>query len=141
MKNIANGGDLVYEYQGQPSFLKSWALGVPATSQILMADSQKLSFSILRNVPFLISWSNKPPRRTNSAHVACSRAGMWAVWAEVVRRWGVSYIDKIYNFEIHMKNCSKYLSPSQIGWNFFKSGHPQVTQSAAAGVLTQWKRQ
>ena len=54
MKNIANGGDLVYEYQGQPSFLKSWALGVPATSQILMADSQKLSFSILRKVPFLI---------------------------------------------------------------------------------------
>ena len=29
-------------------------LGVPATSQILTGDSQNLSFSILRSVPFLI---------------------------------------------------------------------------------------
>ena len=121
MKNIANGGDLVYEYQGQPSFLKSWALGVPATSQILMADSQKLSFSILRKVPFLIFWSDKPPWRTNSAHVACSRAGTWAAWAEAMRRQGVPYI-----FEILRINCSKYLSASQIISNFFRSGHPYL---------------
>ena len=93
-------------------------------SRILTADSQKLSLSILRKVPFLIFWSDKPRRRTNSAHVAWSRSGTWAAWAEVVRRRGVSYIDKIYIFEILMKNCSKYSSPSQIGWIFFKSGHP-----------------
>ena len=29
-------------------------VGVPATSRILTGDSQKLSFSILRKVPFLI---------------------------------------------------------------------------------------
>ena len=31
-----------------------WLLGVPAMSRILTADSQKLSLSILRKVPFLI---------------------------------------------------------------------------------------
>ena len=56
---------------------------MPATSQILTGDFQKLSFSILRKVPFLIFWSDKLPRRTNSAHVACSRASTWAAWAEV----------------------------------------------------------
>ena len=30
------------------------AIGVPATSQILTGDSQKLSFSTLTKVPFLI---------------------------------------------------------------------------------------
>ena len=99
-------------------------VGVPATSRILTGDSQKLSFSILTKVPFLIFWSDKPPRRTNSAHAACSRAGTWAAWADVVRRRGVSCIDKIYIFEILMKSCSKYPSPSQIRWNFFQSGHP-----------------
>ena len=99
-------------------------LGVPATSRILTGDSQKLSFSILRKVPFLIFWSDKPPRRANSAHVACSRAGTWAAWAEVARRQGVSYVDKIYIFEILVENSSKDQSPSQIGWNFFQSGHP-----------------
>ena len=83
----------------------TYTLGVPATSRILTGDSQKLSFSILRKVPFLIFWSDKPPRRTNSAHAACSRAGTWAAWADVVRRQCVSCVDKIYIFEILMKNC------------------------------------
>ena len=47
-------------------------LGVPATSRILMGDCQKFSFSILRKVPFLIFWSDKPYWRTSSAHLACS---------------------------------------------------------------------
>ena len=72
---------------------KNVVVGVPATSQILTADCQKLSFSILRKVPFLIFRSDKAPWRTNSAQVACSRAGRWAAWAEVVRRRGVSYFD------------------------------------------------
>ena len=55
-----------------------------------------------------------PRRRTNSAHVAWSRAGTWATWAELVRRRGVSCVDKIYIFEIAMKNCSKYPSPVKI---------------------------
>ena len=101
-----------------------YTLGVPATSRILTGDSQKLSFSILRKVPFLIFCSDKPPRRTNSAHSACSRAGTWATWADVVRRRDVSCVDKIYIFETLMKNCSKYSSPRKIRWNFFKSGHP-----------------
>ena len=109
------------------SWFSAVLLGVPTTSRILTADSQKLSFSILRKVPFLIFWLDIPPRRTSSAHVACSRAGTWAEWADVVRRWGVSYVDKIHIFEILMKNCSKYVSASQIGWNFFKSGHPYCT--------------
>ena len=37
--------------------------------------------------------SDKPPQRANSAHVACSQAGTWAVWAEVARQRGVSYDD------------------------------------------------
>ena len=34
--------------------VKNVVLGVPATSWILMGDSQKLSFSTLTKVPFLI---------------------------------------------------------------------------------------
>ena len=75
-------------------------LGVPTTSRILTGDSHKLSFSTLTKIPFLIFWSDKPPRHANSARVACSRAGTWAAWAEVARRQGVSYIYKIYIFEI-----------------------------------------
>ena len=41
---------------------------------------------------------------TNSAHVACSRAGTWAAWAEVARWWGLSYDDRIYIFEIKHEN-------------------------------------
>ena len=94
-------------------------LGVPATSQILTGDSQKLSFSTLTKVPFLIFLVGKPPRRANFAHLACSWAGMWAAWAEVAHQLGVSYVDKIYIFEILTKNCLKYSSLSQIRWIFF----------------------
>ena len=79
-------------------------LGVLATSQILAGDSQKISFSILTKVPFLIFWSDKPLQRTYSAQVACSRADTWAAWAEVVHRRDVFYVDKIYIFEIFIKN-------------------------------------
>ena len=115
-----------YVKVGQQMLENRCTLGVPAMSRILTADSQKLSLSILRKVPFLIFWSDKPRRRTNSAHVAWSRSGTWAAWAEVVRRRGVSYIDKIYIFEVLIKNCSKYVSASQIGWNFLKVGTPNV---------------
>ena len=74
-------------------------LGVPAMSQILTGGSQKFKFST----------------RTSSAHVACCPADTWAGWAEVARLRGVSYDDRIYIFEILMKNCSKYSLPSQIG--------------------------
>ena len=86
-------------------------LGVQATSRILTSESQKLRFSTVTNVLY-------------SAHVACSQASTWAEWAEVVRRQGVSYVDKIHIFEILMTNCSKYLMPSQIGWNFWKVSTP-----------------
>ena len=105
-------------------FIKDWTnspgrlVGVLATSWILTADSQKLSFSILRKVPFLIFWSDKPPLRANSAHVACSRAGTWAAWAELARRGAWSYHNNIDVFEILVKNCSKYVSASIICWNF-----------------------
>ena len=59
-------------------------------------------------------------RRTTSAHAAHVPARFQATWAELVRRRGVSCIDKIYIFEIVMKNCLKYPSPSQIGRIFFK---------------------
>ena len=52
-----------------------------------------------------------PRRRTNSAHVP---AQLQATWAELVRRWGVSCVDKIYIFEMAMKNSSKYPSPVKI---------------------------
>ena len=35
-------------------------------------------------------------------------------WAELVRRLGVSNLEKSYIFGILMKNCTKYVSPSQI---------------------------
>ena len=44
--------------------------------------------------------------------------------AEVVRRLGVSNHEKNYISRILMKNCTKYLSASSIGQNFFKSGNP-----------------
>ena len=37
-------------------------LGVPATSWILLADSQRLSFSTLIMKPISVFWSDKPPR-------------------------------------------------------------------------------
>ena len=69
------------------------------------------------------------------AHVACGQAGTWAAWAEVAHRQGVSYIDKIYIFEIIMKNCSKYVSASQIGWNFLKVGTPNISCIAIYVIL------
>ena len=51
--------------QGSDAFVNIatlWTLGVPATSWILTGDSQKLSFSTLTKVPFLIFWSDKPCR-------------------------------------------------------------------------------
>ena len=78
-------------------------LGVLATSQILAGDSQKISFSILTKVPFLILWSDKPSRCAMSAHVACRWADMWAAWAEVAHWRGVSYDDKIYIFDPYEK--------------------------------------
>ena len=50
---------------------------------------------------------DKHPRRANSSHVSCSRAGKWAAWAEVACQRDMSYDDKIYIFEILMKNCLK----------------------------------
>ena len=55
-----------------------------------------------------------PRRRTNSAHIAHVPARLQAMWAELVRRRGVSCVDKISIFEIVMKNCSKYPSPVKI---------------------------
>ena len=46
---------------------------------------------------------------------ACSRAGTWAARAEVVRRLGVSNLEKNYIFGILMKNCTKYLLARSIG--------------------------
>ena len=40
-------------------------------SRILTGDSQKLSFSTVTIVRLLIFRSDKPPRRTNYAHIAC----------------------------------------------------------------------
>ena len=54
-------------------------------------------------------------QRTSSAHVACSRAGTWAAWAEVVRRLGVSNLKKNYIFGILVKKCTKYESAIKIG--------------------------
>ena len=56
-----------------------------------------------------------PNRRTSSAHVACSRAGTWAAWAEVVRRLGVSNLEEKYIIGILVKNCTKYESAIKIG--------------------------
>ena len=58
--------------------------------------------------------SGTPRRLYTSAHTAHVPARPQAAWAEVVRRRDVSYVDKIYIFEILMKNCPKYLSPSLI---------------------------
>ena len=52
-----------------------------------------------------------PNRRTTSAHVP---ARLQATWAELVRRLGVSNLEKNYIFEILMKNCTKYESAIKI---------------------------
>ena len=67
----------------------------------------------------IFSRLDTPNRRTSSALVACSRAGTWAAWAEVVRQLGVSNLEKKYTFGILMKNGTKYQSASSIGRIFF----------------------
>ena len=99
---------------------------MPTASQILTGDCQKLSFSILTKVPFLISWSDKPPRRAKSAPVACSRASTWAACAEVARRQGVSYDDEIYIFEILIKIFWNINHPAKSEEFFLKVGTPNV---------------
>ena len=50
---------------------------------------------------------------------------MWAAWAEVVRRQGVSYIDKIYIFEILIKNVRNIYHPAKLDEIFLKVGTPR----------------
>ena len=45
---------IVFVLEKTPKSIANIILGVPATAQILTGDSQKLSFSILTKVPFLI---------------------------------------------------------------------------------------
>ena len=51
---------------------QDWLVGVPATSWIFLADSQKLSFSTLIMKPISVFWSDKPPRRPSLAQPAWS---------------------------------------------------------------------
>ena len=53
-------------------FFTESTLGVPATSWIFLADSQKLSFSTLIMKPISVFWSDKPPRRPSLAQPAWS---------------------------------------------------------------------
>ena len=68
-------------------------------SWILTDDSLKLSFSTLTKVPFLIFWYDEHPWHANPAHIGCIRDGKWTAWAEIVRQWGVSCVDKIYSWK------------------------------------------
>ena len=52
--------------------IKVRIIELPATSWMLTGDCQKLSFSTLIKVPFLIFWSEKPHRRSSSVQLACS---------------------------------------------------------------------
>ena len=104
--------------------LQGVSLGVPATSWILLADSQKLSFSTLIMKPISVFWSDKPPRRPSLAQPA---------WSAKLSRQGRPslgidghdpILKKICIFEILMKNCTKYVSASLFWRKNFKSGHP-----------------
>ena len=72
-----------------------------------------------------------PRRRTNSAHVAHVPARLQATWAVLVRQRGVFCVDKIYIFEIAMKNCSKYPSPVKIR-------DVAGTPSSETGMILKW---
>ena len=76
-------------------------------SPILTGDSQKLSFLILTKEPILIFLSDSDKFCPRPLAEVSQYVG-W--WAEVAHRWGVSYNDKIYIFEILMKNCSKSIT-------------------------------
>ena len=65
-----------------------------------------------------------PNQRTSSAHVACSRAGTWAAWAEVVRRLGVSNLEKIIFLESSRKIVLNIYRPAQSDEIFLKVGTP-----------------
>ena len=57
-----------------------------------------------KNMYNFFSKLDTPNRRTSSAHVACSRVGTWAAWAEVVRQLGVSNLEKkLYFWNPHEK--------------------------------------
>ena len=88
-------------------------------SQILMGDSQKLSFSTLIKVPLLI-------RQIPSTHQLCPRSlqPVRGLHGQKLFVDGVCPMTKIYIFEILMKNYSKYVSPNQVRLFFSKSGHP-----------------
>ena len=60
-------------------------VGVPATSRIWLGDTYFVQFFMRIPKIYFFSKLDTPNRRTNSAHAACSRAGTWAAWAEVVR--------------------------------------------------------
>ena len=55
-----------------------------------------------------------PNRRTTSAHAAHIPARLQAALAELVRRLGVSNLEKNCIFGILMKNCTKYQSAIKI---------------------------
>ena len=74
----------------------------------------------------LFFWSDKPPWRANSAHVACSQAGTWAAWAEVARWRGVSYVDKIYILKSSWKIVRNINHPAKSDEFFLRVGTPNV---------------
>ena len=89
-------------------------LGAPTTSWILLADSQNLSFStlIVKLISFfLIRQTSSTPQ----LGPACLLSKVeQASQAKLGRRWAWSDLNKIYIFEILMKNCTKYVSASSI---------------------------
>ena len=61
------------------SILLIWQAGYSLDiARILTGDSQKLMFSTLTKIPFLIFWSDNPSWSTNSTHLACRQACTWA---------------------------------------------------------------
>ena len=116
----------IYAFSFGPRFYRHWivdkqpnmSLGVPTFKKI---SSDLAGWWIFRTIfhedfkMWILSSLDTPVWRTTSAHAANVLALLQAKWAELACRWGVSYVDKIYIFEILMKNCSKYSSPSQIG--------------------------
>ena len=94
-------------------------IGVPTTSQILTADSQKLNLSTLRQVSFSVCWLDKP--------TLCASSAQLEVYGTI----------KINIFEILAKICLKYVSASSIWW-FFISGHPTSEVTVWQSVLQEF---
>ena len=101
-------------------------IGVHTTSWLLTADSQKLSFSTLIKVSYLVFWSDKPPQCASSTQLACPTKLSRQARQSLHFKEQDPFLRNFYIFEILVKSCLKYVSASSIWWTFLLAVTPTI---------------